>query len=328
MRVYFWGTRGSLPASITAETIRSKIVRALETARVRTFADEADIERFVDTELPFTISSTYGSNTACIELKDGDEYIICDAGTGLRDLGNHHMKLVERGLYPKTGSTFHIFISHFHWDHIQGFPFFTPAYVPGNRVKIYGYQEQIEEHFTKQQNEPYFPVPLAAMSADIQFVRLDPDKPTAIGGFTVSGIEQKHPGTSYGFRFEKDGKSVVYSSDAEHKTSFDSPARDSNYPFLDFFKDADLLIFDAQYDWNDAVQSKEDWGHSCYVAAVELAVKANVKRLCLFHNEPTYSDEKLGTLLEDTKNYLNIYNNRQPHPLKIDLAYDGQEIEI
>lgn len=328
MRVYFWGTRGSLSASITAETVRGKIIRALEAARTRILKDRDDIERFVDTELPFTVSRTYGSNTACIEIKDGDEYIICDAGTGLRDLGNHHMKLVAKGLKPGSGSIFHIFISHFHWDHIQGFPFFTPAYIPGNQVKIYGYHDTLEDFFTKQQSQPYFPVPLTAMNADIQFIKLDPGKSAAVGGFDISGIKQQHPGVSYGFRFEKDGRSVVYSSDAEHKTSFDSPARDENYPFLAFFQAADLLIFDAQYDWNEAVQSKEDWGHSCYVAAVELAVKANVKRLCLFHNEPTYTDEKLDALLEDTKNYLNIYNDRKPHPLTIDLAYDGQEIEI
>lgn len=328
MRVYFWGTRGSLPASITAETVRKKIVRALEAAKARTFEDQGEIERFVDTELPFTVSNTYGSNTACIEIKNGDEYMICDAGTGLRDLGNHHMKLIEQGLQRRSGSIFHIFISHFHWDHIQGFPFFTPAYIPGNQVKIYGYHKKLKSYFTKQQSQPYFPVPLAAMNADIQFITLDPDKTATISGFDISGIEQKHPGASYGFRFEKDGKSVVYSSDAEHKTSFDSPARDENYPFLKFFKDADLLIFDAQYDWNEAVLSKEDWGHSSYVAAVELSVKANVRRLCLFHNEPTYTDDKLDALLEDTRNYLNIYNNRKPHPLVIDLAYDGQEIEI
>ncbi|MBP1749920.1 MAG: Metallo-beta-lactamase family protein, partial [Deltaproteobacteria bacterium] len=106
MRVYFWGTRGSLPASITAETVRKKIVRALEAAKGRTFDDQDAIEHFIDHELPFTVSKTYGSNTACIEIKNGDEYIICDAGTGLRDLGNHHMKFIEQGLQRRSGSIF------------------------------------------------------------------------------------------------------------------------------------------------------------------------------------------------------------------------------
>ncbi|OPY02036.1 MAG: ribonuclease Z [Syntrophorhabdus sp. PtaB.Bin184] len=328
MRVYFWGTRGSLPASITAETVRAKIVRAIKSAESRTFRSDSEIEDFIRDELPFTVGRTYGSNTPCVEIKNGDEYMICDAGTGLRDLGNHHMKLIEQGLQRRSGSVFNIFVSHFHWDHIQGFPFFTPAYIPGNKVRIYGFHKNLKGFFEKQQNQPYFPVPLASMSADIQFIVLKPGREYEISGFKISGIEQKHPGTSYGFRFQKDGRTVVYSTDAEHKTSYDSTAREENYPFLDFFREADLLIFDAQYDWNEAVLSKDDWGHSSYVAAVELAVKAKVKHLCLFHNEPTYSDERLDVLLEDTRNYLKIYNDHQPHPMKIDLAYDGYEIEV
>ena len=328
MRVYFWGTRGSLPASITAQTVRAKIIRAIKAAQGHNFGNDADIENFVDNELSFTIGGTYGSNTPCVEIKNGDEYVICDAGTGLRDLGNHHMKLIEQGLQRRSGSVFNIFVSHFHWDHIQGFPFFTPAYIPGNKVRIYGYHKNLKNYFEKQQNQPYFPVPLSSMSADIQFVVLKPEKSYEISGFEISGIEQKHPGDSYGFRFQKEGKTVVYSTDAEHRTSYDSIAREENYPFLDFFKEADLLIFDAQYDWNEAVLSKDDWGHSSYVAGVELAVKSNVKHLCLFHNEPTYTDERLEALLEDTRNYLKIYNDHKPHPLKIDLAYDGYEIEV
>ncbi|MEN6616173.1 MAG: MBL fold metallo-hydrolase [Syntrophorhabdus sp.] len=328
MRVYFWGTRGSLPASIIAENIREKIIRAIKAASTEKFSNDEDIRNFVDSKLPFTVKSTYGSNTPCIEIRNGDEYLICDAGTGLRDLGNYHMKLIEKGLQRKTGSIFHIFVSHFHWDHIQGFPFFTPAYIPGNKVRIYGFHKNIKSYFAKQQNEPYFPVPLENMAADIRFKKLEIGESYQISGFDVSGIQQKHPGISYGYRFQKDGKTIVYSSDAEHGTSFDGPARDENYPFLEFFKDADLLIFDAQYDWTEVAASKMEWGHSSYVAAVELAVKANVKHLCLFHNEPSYNDDRLDALLEDTRNYLTIYNNRKPHPMKIDLVYDGQEIEI
>ncbi len=111
-----------------------------------------------------------------------------------------------------------------------------------------------------------------------------------IDGFKVRGIKQNHPGDSYGFRFEREDRVIIYSSDAEHKTSWGQTSRGDHYPFVDFFKDADFLIFDAQYEWGEAVQSKDDWGHSSYIAAVELGVKAGVKHLCLFHNEPTYDD--------------------------------------
>jgi len=281
----------------------------------------------VDRELPFSIRGSYGNNTPCVEIMGGQEYIICDAGTGLRDLGNHHMRIADQGKEHKE-AVFNIFISHLHWDHIQGFPFFTPAYIPGNRINIYGFHEHMEEAMVLQQNSPYFPVPLKRMSADIRFIRLTEGEEYEIGGFKVKGIKQNHPGDSYGYRFEKDGKVIVYSSDAEHKTSWDQTARNDNYPFLEFFKQADLLIFDAQYEWGEAVQSKDDWGHSSYIAAVELSAKANVRHLCLFHNEPTYDDDRLDVLLQDTREYLKIYNDRQPHPLKIDLSYDGMELEV
>lgn len=328
MRVHFWGTRGSLPASITAATVRAKVILAIKEARAHNFSNDKEIEEFVDNKLPFTVRGNYGSNTSCVELRNGNEYVICDAGTGLRDLGNYHMKRIEQGLQRKSGTVFNIFISHFHWDHIQGFPFFTPAYIPGNTVKIYSFHKKLKSYFVRQQNQPYFPVPLASMNANIEFIVLKPGKSYEISGFHITGIEQKHPGTSYGYRFQKGGKTVVYSSDAEHATSYDGAAREENYPFLNFFKEADLLIFDAQYDWNEAVLSKDDWGHSSYVAGVELAVKANVKHLCLFHNEPAYSDERLDALLDDTKNYLRVYNENKPHPMKVDLAYDGYEIKL
>jgi len=327
MRVYFWGTRGSLPASTTAEIIRAKIIKAIKETGGRQFSNDEEIAHFVDADLPFALRGSYGNNTPCIEIKGGAEYVICDAGTGLRDMGNNHVKLVEQGRCEKN-AVFNILVSHCHWDHIQGFPFFTPAYIPGNKVKIYGFHKEIESVFVSQQNTPYFPVPLKNMKGDIEFIVLTEGEEYEIGGFRVTGIKQNHPGVSYGYRFEREGKAIVYSSDAEHKTSWDQTARDDNYPFLQFFKEADLLIFDAQYEWLDAVQSKDDWGHSSFIAAVELGVKANVKHLCLFHNDPTYDDERLEVLLEDTRNYLKIYNDHQYHPLKIDLAYDGLELEV
>ena len=327
MHVYFWGTRGSLPASITAETVRVKIIKAIKAANSHQFANDEEIEQFVNKELPFPVRGSYGNNTPCVEIRGGEEYVICDAGTGLRDLGNYHMKMAEQGRNNKN-AVFNILISHLHWDHIQGFPFFIPAYIPGNQIRIYGFHKDIEEVFVRQQRDPHFPVPLKNVSSDIQFVVLTEGEEYEIGGFHVKGIRQNHPGVSYGYRFERAGKTIVYSSDAEHKTSWDQTARDDNYPFLEFFKEADLLIFDAQYDWNEQVNSKDDWGHSSWAAAVELSVKANVKHVCLFHNEPTYDDDRLEVLLEDTRNYLKIYNDHQYHPLKIDLAYDGLEIEV
>jgi phosphoribosyl 1,2-cyclic phosphodiesterase len=326
VRVDFWGTRGSLPASYTSETIRKKIFRAIKASSSLSLRTDEEIEKFIyngliNKSLPFSAIGSYGSNTSCMEINGGEEYILCDAGTGLRDFGNYVLKSSAQGGQRKN-NVFNIFISHLHWDHIQGFPFFIPAFIPGNHVHIYGFHKELEQAFITQQEYPYFPVPLTAMNADIQFTVLEEEKEYEIAGFHVKGTMQNHPGDSYGYRFEKDGKSIVYSTDSEHKED----AYDDEYNFINFFKDADLLIFDAQYSLLDAISVKENWGHSNNIIAVELSVKANVKHLCIYHNEPTFDDERLDEFLEDTRRYLKIY--AETSPLIIDVAYDGMQVEL
>jgi phosphoribosyl 1,2-cyclic phosphodiesterase len=326
MRVYFWGTRGSLPASVSSETIKKKIFKVVKAANSFSFHSDEEIEKFLyesftNNNLPFSAIGSYGTNTSCIEIDGGNEHVLCDAGTGLRDFGNHVLRTMSQSHYQKP-NVFNIFMSHLHWDHIQGFPFFTPAYMAGNHVNIYGLHEELEKVFVTQQDPPFFPVPLKYMNARITFTVLEPGKEYDIAGLRVKTIQQNHPGSSYGYRFEKDGKSVVYSTDSEHKDE----AYDDDYPFLDFTRDADLLIFDAQYSLLDAISFKENWGHSSNIMGVELSVKTNVKRLCIFHNEPTLDDERLDQFLDDTRRYLRIY--AESYPLQIDLAYDGLQIEI
>jgi phosphoribosyl 1,2-cyclic phosphodiesterase len=319
MHVHFWGTRGSLPAEVSAEAVRRKIAGALKKAKKVVFERDEEIEAFMDRELPFSLRGTYGSNTACIEIGGGEEYVLCDAGSGLRDFGNHLLNS-EKG--NKKPHVFNIFLSHLHWDHIQGFPFFTPAYIPGNRVNIYGMHQDMENVFTAQQEPPCFPVPLSYMKAEIHFGLLVPGQEYEVGGFTVKGWKQNHPGDSFGYAFEREGKRIIYCTDSEHTGEVN---KDGD-PLLTQFDKADLLIFDAQYALSEALFIKENWGHSSNIVAVELSVKAGVKHLCLFHNEPTSSDERLDEFLEDTRRYLEIYASSST--LRIDLAYDGLLIEV
>jgi phosphoribosyl 1,2-cyclic phosphodiesterase len=321
MKIHFWGTRGSLPVAITTDAIEAKIFKAIRTARSYPLETDESIKTFIHQELPFTVRGSYGGNTSCVELCGQEDYVLCDAGTGLRDFGNYFMKtrLTGRQDLPKV---FHIFISHPHWDHIQGFPFFTPAYIPGNQINVHGHHPDLEKIFVNQQNAPGFPVPLKAMRADISFHIMEPGKTYSIAGMNVTGIKQNHPGDSYGYCFIKEQKKVVYSTDSEHKED----AEDEDYAFIEFFKNADLLIFDAQYTLLDAFDTKENWGHSSNLVAVELAVRAGVKRLCLFHSEHTYDDESLNKFLHNTREYLRIHDDSSD--LEIHLAYDGMEIEL
>lgn len=321
MQIHFWGTRGSLPASITAEVIEKKIFAAVKMSRSLSLNTDEAIMAFVKKELPFDIRASFGGNTSCVEIRGQEEYVLCDAGTGLRDFGNAFLKMNSHR-QDNVPPVFHIFISHLHWDHIQGFPFFTPAYIPGNQIHIYGGHENLEAAFVNQQSAPSFPVPLKAMKADIVFHMLGTGKIYNIAGLHVQAIRQNHPGDSFGFRFEREGKIMVYSTDAEHKDE----AGDEAYEFISFFNKADLLIFDAQYRFLEAIGMKENWGHSSNLLAVELAVKAGVKHLCMFHSEHTYDDEMLASFLQETREYLKIHTASSP--LKIYLAYDGMDLEI
>ena len=320
MKVRFWGTRGSLPAARTIGLIENKIFQALRAARGRQLDSDEALLEFIRQELPFNVRGTYGTCTSCVEVVGGDSYVLCDAGTGLRDFGN---KVLADTAGRKQPQEFHLFLSHPHWDHIQGFPFFVPAYIPGNRIHIYGCHKELPQAFANQQQPLHFPVSLKEMQAEIIFHQLAPDTTYQIAGFYVRAMAQRHPGGSYGYSFVKDGKKLVYSSDAEHKDDF----VDEQYPFITFFSAADLVIFDAQYTLLDAIDTKENWGHSSNIVGVELAVRAGVQRLCLFHMEHTHDDEMLHAILEKTRDYQRIYSQGNRH-MPIDLAYDGLEIDL
>jgi len=319
MLVRFWGTRGSLPVSLSAEDIKGKIVEALLAAAGRNLKTRAEIEAFVGRDLPFAISHTYGGNSSCVELDIGtDEHVLCDLGTGVRPFGLD--VLARKG--PRTPRTFHVFISHLHWDHIMGFPFFPHAYLPGNRIVIYGCHAGIEEAFRRQHAAPCFPVDFSRLSAKIEFVKLEPGRRVRHAGLDVTPKLQQHSGDSYSYRFERGGKVVVYSTDAEHKTDEIASTRG----VVEFFRNADLVIFDAMYSLADTVSVKEDWGHSSNIVGVELCQHARVKHLCIYHHEPAYSDAKIASVLQETVRLEEI--TRAGHTLRISSAYDGLEITV
>lgn len=319
MLIRFWGTRGSLPAPLGTAGLRRKLLRALRQAGGRAFDGDEALQRFVAEELDFATSHTFGGNTACVQIDvGGPEHVLCDLGSGARELGLAAMARYR----PGVPQVFHVFLSHLHWDHIQGFPFFVPAYIPGNRIVIYGCHEEIEAGLRRQHGEPSFPVNLSQLPSTIEFVRLVPGETHEIAGLRVTGKRQFHSGDSYAYRFERDGKAVVYSTDSEHK--LDDPA--SARVFADFFRDADLVIFDAMYSLADAFSIKEDWGHSSNIVGVELCQMAGVRHLCLFHHEPAHDDEKLTAIWRETERLEEL--TRGERPLRITAAYDGLELRV
>lgn len=315
MKVKFWGCRGSLPSSVKADSIDYKLKYALEKALEAGLNSSSNLDEFL-LSLPFSIRSTYGTNTPCVEITGGDEIIICDAGSGIRDLGKY--LVANKDTTPKV---INLFMSHLHWDHIQGFPFFIPAYIQGIVIRIWGAHEEMEQAFINQQNPPSFPVLLEDMGSNISFHKLAPDITYSVGGIQVNLIEQPHPGLSYGFSFQQEGKKIIYSTDIEHQDQVD----DADNPFIEFYKNADILIIDGQFNLADHLYTKQNWGHSSNLIAIEMAVLSNVKTLCLFHADHTLDDLQLDKFLVDSRRYLEIYNEESN--LQILLAYDGMILE-
>jgi len=316
--VRFWGTRGSLPVALTAAGVRRKLVAGLRGAAGRTFASDDEIEAYLDS-VGMDVWGTYGGHSPCVEIETGrGEYVLCDLGTGVRPFGQS--ALARHG--PGAPQTYHIFMSHVHWDHIMGFPFFTPAYIPGNRIRIYGGHAGLEDALRRQQSPPSFPVDFSVLHADIEFVRLEPERDYDIAGMQVRLLLQRHAGDSYGYRFGIDGTTVVYSTDSEHPlTALAETGR-----FVDFFRAADLVIFDAMYSLTDAISVKADWGHSSNIVGVELCQMAGARHLCLFHHEPVHGDEAIARILAETRRFEEI--TRTGERLLVTAAYDGMEIAL
>ena len=318
MRIRFWGTRGSLPVALTASGVRDKVIAALRAADGKSFASDADLETFVD-GLGQTVAGSYGGHTSCVEIESGgSDYVLCDLGTGVRPFGQK--ALARHG--AAAPQTYHVFMSHVHWDHIMGFPFFTPAYIPGNRIRIYGGHEELEQAFRRQQAAPSFPVDFEALGADIEFVHLHPGRQYDIAGLQVNLMLQRHAGDSFGYRFSAGSRSVIYTTDSEHTLE---DAKETGI-YVNFFRDADLVIFDAMYSLADTISVKADWGHSSNIVGVELCQLAGARQLCLFHHEPIHGDAAIERILAETRRYEEI--TRSGQQLLVTAAYDGMEIEL
>jgi phosphoribosyl 1,2-cyclic phosphodiesterase len=319
MLIRFWGTRGSLPVAAKADMIRGKIARALVAANGRSIASLEEAGEFIDRELDFATSSTYGGATACVEIESGDSYFICDMGSGLREFGLSAMKRCAEGHVR----TYNFFQSHLHWDHIMGFPFFVPAFDPAARIRIHSAHPDSEQALRRQQEEISFPVPFDWLRASIEFVAMTPGQPIEVDGLTVVAEKQQHSHDSFGYRFtDGGGRTVVFSTDSEHKID----DMKDEAAFIHFFREADLVICDTMYSLADSVSMKEDWGHSSNIVAIDLCHEAAAKRLALFHHEPTYDDEDIQRMHQESIRYEELTRDRSP--LEVLCAYDGLEIRI
>ncbi len=266
------------------------------------------------TPTPQSENLRYGGNTSCVEVRVNGHIYVFDCGTGFRNLGKQLSQ--ERAGDGRNGHPInaHIFLSHFHWDHIQGIPFFSPLYndressfVFHSSSRTRGLQQALEE----QMAEPYFPVNMSDMAAHRQFCTIDEGR-TQLEGCTVQSMWLNHPQGCLGFRMETQGKVIVYATDNEPG----DPVFDKNVRKL--AEGADLLIYDAQYLPEEYAARKQGWGHSHWREAINVVMESGAKELILFHHDPDHSDSCIDSVVKQA---------REHYP-KVRAASEGMEIVL
>ncbi len=289
--VKFWGTRGSIPT-------------------------------------PGAGTAKYGGNTSCVEIRADDTLLVCDGGTGLRELG---LDLVRR--HGEAPITAHLFFSHAHWDHIQGFPFFLPAFQPPNTLYVYGSTPEnrsMHSLLSGQMSSDYFPVRFSDLGARVLLGELSND--LEVGGVRITFIRQWHPGSSLGFAFEYQGRKIVYATDNELDLALQNReeveadlARPRLAPaeYVEFCRDADLLICDGQY-LDDEYAQKRHFGHPRVGTVVDLAVQARAKQLAITHHEPMHTDREVDAKIALCQQRALRY----PHAPMVFGAREGFELKI
>jgi phosphoribosyl 1,2-cyclic phosphodiesterase len=259
----------------------------------------------------------YGGNTTCFEVRHKGQRLIFDAGSGIRPLGTD---LVEKG-----PNSIHIFLTHFHWDHIQGFPFFAPLYDPEDTIKVVGPKQRdidVQNLFAGQMGPIYFPVPFSVVAAAMEFEHLNG------GGYEIDDthlevMRVKHPSFVIGYRVKVGGRTICFIPDNEMEGTGYDVGEAWDRRIKDFVADADLLIHDSMYT-DDEYRARAGWGHSTFEQAVRLAEDGGVRRLLLFHHDPTRSDQELDGIVSRLRDQALARGSG----LEIEAAAEGHDIRL
>ena len=315
MYIKLWGVRGSIPSPINSVEYRQRLVAALEFARASWKESPDRPAANILEDLPPDIATLVGGETTCIEVRAGDDFLILDMGTGARRLG---YEIMARGV-PED---LHILLTHTHWDHIQGWPFFIPGYLPSSHVHFYSDMPDLENRFIRQQNFENFPVEFEQMASRRTFHTITGGGEFSIGPFRIRSHHLKHPGGVLSYRIEHSGSSFVFATDTEY---FGDNLKDQIESSRPFFQDSDLLLMDAQYTMEDAAQ-RVGWGHTPTQNTVECALAWGVKHCILTHHEPSYMDEKVMELYENGLQHLQKLGN--PQGMRLDVGVEGNVYKL
>ena len=322
MYIKCWGTRGSLPVPTNHERFLSILEDAVvQGSKIGVTSAYELLTAIKDGRLNHPI--VFGGNTSCTEIHHGGQSVYVDMGSGFREAGTAAM---QQGV-----KEFHVFMTHMHWDHIMGMPYFIPIHIPGYKVNIYHVHRNAPEFIRINFNGVNFPLAWGQLGSTVEFHQLKLYETTSIGPLTIRPFVLDHPGGSFGFRFEGGGRSFAIGVDGEFKRLTPSELGKD----LEFYQNLDGLLFDAQYEMSE-LASRFDWGHCSPNIGIDLALREGIKTVLFTHHDPWSTEEKLRRMYANAMKYLHsqldsyraVWEKVQPEGPRLRLAYDGLKVEL
>lgn len=324
MKVKLWGVRGSLPSPLAPQAVDLRMSQVLRGFFQAGHQDASQIDGYLKS-LPIHRLGGYGGNTPCIEVSTPQSRLIIDGGSGIRSLGYDYMN----GPCGRGQGEAHLLFTHFHWDHLIGLPFFTPIFIPGNKIHVYAVQPDLPEVFRTIFKKPYFPLNLEQLGATIVYHQLTPYQAVQFGDLSVTPYQLDHPDPCWGFKFEHKGKVFSHCVDTEcTRTTPESLGAD-----LPLYQNVDFMIFDAQYTLMESIE-KVNWGHAAAMIGLDIAMREGVKKILFMHHDPASNDEKVAGVEAETHRYYQaqlkhfVRSQIPHHEVDWSFAREGQIIEL
>lgn len=314
MKVKLWGVRGSLPGLSNPHEVKENVTLLLKSFIQSGYTSVEDVEPFLNSLHPTDVNG-YGAATTCVEVADGEHELIIDGGSGIRYISDRHAK---QGFKKKH---FHILITHFHFDHILGLPFFVPHFLKGHKITYYSVHKECADIVQQMFKRPLFPVGYEDLQADIEFVTLKPYETVTIDTFAVTAYKLDHPDPCYGFRIEKNGCSYAHAVDTEALRVTRSELQKD----CGLYEKADLLYIDTQY-LEEQMSARQGWGHGTFERAFMIGQEFNIKKVLMAHYDPSASFKDISEFKKKA------FESFQKAPVALtfdwDFAYESQEIDL
>lgn len=324
LRIKFWGVRGSLPSSPTPQQWRLDIEEIFKGFFKAGHSKFEQVGGYLNS-LPIYDVGGYGTATTSVQVKSREAEIIIDAGSGIRTLSEEVMK----GAAKNGQAEFHIFMTHFHWDHLIGLPFFAPTFIPGNKIYFYAVQPELEHMIRGKFKRPYFPVPFEALRSDIKFNILKPRETITIKDMNITPFQLDHPDPCWGYKVESGGKSYAHCVDTEGTRT----TPEALGPDLPLYQNIDLMYFDAQYTLPELAE-KANWGHSAAQLGLDIAFREKIKRVVFAHHDPGATTGQIAEIQRQTKEYYDWRlrtaetNHQQLPKILWEYAFEGLDVAL